>query len=132
MSDGNSRIEEEIALCRDKIKDLEAELKLERTVLRRLERLLPGSKSASKDTNNTTSTAKKGTIEYYIFELLSHGMPMGLSEITKALENMGVKSKSEKGLKPTVAATLSRKGDIFVNAAGVRGIYTLREDLLKN
>lgn len=51
--------------------------------------------------------------------------PMRVVDITKRLEELGVKSTSSKGLMPSVVSSLLRREDLFVREG--RGIYALKD-----
>jgi len=131
MATANDGIRRQIENSKQKIKDLQAEVELEKLVIQRLSLVLDSlgddDPEPSESQSNIESTAKRGTLEYHIFEILKARGAMSVSKITEILLAKGVSTKAAKGLKPSVASTLSRKSDVFENVA--RGVYRLNSKL---
>lgn len=112
-----SSIAEQIRQCEEKIQQLRSaadrikfDLAVEEAVLIRLRTI-----NEAMSVNSDTPTKIPGSVASRIEGLfVSTGGPMNVNSITEALEKAGVSSESTEGLKPTVAAALSRRKDLFV------------------
>jgi len=78
MTTANDGIRRQIENSKQKIKDLQAEVELEKLVIQRLSLVLDSlgddDPEPSESQSNIESTAKRGTLEYHIFESLEESI----------------------------------------------------------